>query len=179
MENTKTSILSAIKDVSQTYNRAKETSNIGPETVRTAQASLDGMITRMETLKRKLETVQAEEKEGHRHTRARMQHVQDLYDVQGLDEPRFEDWSKIRLNRLLVDYLLRSGHTESARGLAERTEIEDLVDIEAFQQCTRICKSLQQMKTQEALAWCGENKQTLKKMNVSNSIQYIGDGLMS
>jgi len=43
-------------------------------------------------------------------------------------------------------------------------------DVEAFAQCAKVEASLMAGRTQEALAWCSENKQTLKKMNVSGSV---------
>ena len=125
------------------------------------------MVMRMETLKRKLETLHEEEKTNHKAARARIEHLQDLHDIPGLADVKYEEWSKVRLNRLLVDYLLRYGYGSSAKAFAKEMGIEDLVDVEAFVQCSRVESSLQERRTTEALAWCSENKQALKKMNVS------------
>ena len=75
----------------------------------------------------------------------------------------------MRLDRLLVDYLLRSGYGESAKALAKEKNIEDLVDVDAFVQCERIAESLRNGRCQDALAWCGDNKQGLKKLEVCNT----------
>ena len=71
----------------------------------------------------------------------------------------------MRLDRLLVDYLLRLGYTESARQLATEKGIEELVDVGVFEECGRIEAGLREGKMGEALGWCGENKQALKKIN--------------
>ncbi|TIA51555.1 protein FYV10 [Aureobasidium pullulans] len=128
-------------------------------------ASLDAMIAKAQTLKRKLEALHAEEEMLHRHQRARIQHLQELHDIPNLADVKYDEWSKVRLDRMLVDYLLRQGYTRSADQLAKEKKIEDLVDVQAFIECSRIEASLQNGRTQECLAWCSENKQTLKKIN--------------
>jgi len=78
---------------------------------------------------------------------------------------KYDQWAKIRLDRMLVDYLLRMGYMDSAKQLANEKHIEDLVDVDAFVACGNIEQSLRNGRTQDCLAWCSENKQALKKMN--------------
>ena len=79
---------------------------------------------------------------------------------------KYDEWSRVRLNRLLVDYLLRSGYGESARQLAKEKGIEELVDLEVFVQCHRIEESLKRGSTQECLAWCSEHRALMKTLSV-------------
>ncbi|KAI9853536.1 MAG: GID complex subunit containing RING finger motif [Vezdaea acicularis] len=130
-------------------------------------ASLDAMINRMQGLKRKLENLHEEEKVIYKHSRKRIEHLQNLYEIPSLLDVKYDEWSRIRLNRLLVDYMLRNGYADSAKALALDRNIEDLVDMEVFIQCSRIQESLKNQRTQECLAWCNENKQALKKINSS------------
>lgn len=129
-------------------------------------ASLDTMINRMQGLKRKMETIHAEEKILHQHSRKRLQHLQDLYEIPSLADVKYDEWSRVRLNRLLVDYLLRSGYGESARALAREKGIEELVDLDVFVQCHKIKESLRRRNTQECLAWCAENRPMMRKISV-------------
>ena len=124
------------------------------------------MISRMQGLKRKLEVLREEEKAIHESSRKRIQHLQDLYDIPSLVDVKYDEWSRIRLNRLLVDYLLRSGYQDSANALAKEKGIEELVDTEVFMQCNRIQQSLKKGRTAECLTWCSDNKQALRKLNV-------------
>ncbi|KAI9837563.1 MAG: GID complex subunit containing RING finger motif [Sarea resinae] len=133
----------------------------GPQSL----AALDTMISRMQGLKRKLEALHDEEKTIHEHSHKRIQHLQDLYEIPNLMDVKYDEWSKIRLNRLLVDYMLRSGYGESARALAREKHIEELVDVDVFVQCHRIEESLRRGRTQDCLLWCNENKQALRKNN--------------
>ena len=129
-------------------------------------ASLDIMINRMQGLKRKVETLHSEEKVLHQASRKRMQHLQDLYEIPSLADVKYDEWSRFRLNRLLVDYLLRCGYGESARALAREKGIEELVDVDVFVQCHRIEESLRRRNTQECLAWCVEHRPMMKKLDV-------------
>lgn len=86
--------------------------------------------------------------------------------MQSLDDVKYEQWSRTRLDRLLVDYMLRHGYKDSATGLAKEKQIGDLVDVETFVQMSRIRESLKNGKVTEALSWCNENKKDLRKMDV-------------
>ena len=129
------------------------------------------MISRMQGLKRKMALLHEEEKVLHEHSRKRIQHLKDLYDIPSLADVKYDEWARIRLNRLLVDYLLRSGYGESARALAKEKGIEALVDLDVFVECHRIEESLRNGSTVEGLAWCAEHKPMMRKTSVSlNSV---------
>lgn len=125
------------------------------------------MIAKAQTLKRKLESLHNEELQLHRSQRARLQHLRDLHEIPSLADVKYDEWSKVRLDRMLIDYLLRMGYSESAKQLAREKGVEELVDVSAFEVCGAVEMSLRRDKrTQDALQWCGENKQALKKINV-------------
>ena len=130
----------------------------------TTISNIDDMIKRMENLKRKLSALASEEEKLHRQSKARLAHVKELECIPTAADVKYDEWSKVRLNRLLVDYLLRSGYVETAIKLAKSQCIEDLVDVDAFVQCQKIEQSLKRGETKHALLWCADNKQSLKKM---------------
>lgn len=137
-------------------------------------STLDATLAKAQNLKRKLEALHAEEQALHRQQKARLDHLEVLHDIPSLADVKYDEWSKVRLDRLLVDYLLRQGYTDSARGLAREKGIEDLVDIGVFDECGRIEARLQEGKLTECLTWCGENKQALKKINVGGCYALSG-----
>lgn len=155
-----------LKELKTTTAAAASASQTGDATQTLSQ--LDNMINRMQGLKRKLETLHTEEANIQRATKTRIQHLDDLYGIPSLADVKYEEWSKVRLDRLLVDYLLRSGYGESAKALAKEKDIEELVDVDAFVQCEKIAESLRNGRCQEALSWCGDNKQGLKKLEVGH-----------
>jgi macrophage erythroblast attacher len=145
------------------------TNNASPDEV---LKSVDSMLARMRGLKRKLNACSEEENRLHQQSQSRIKHLGELYGMQSLDDVKYEEWSRTRLDRLLVDYLLRNGYNESAKELAKEKGIEDLVDVETFVQMSRIRESLQHGDVKEALAWCAENKKDLRRMEVYPLTRY-------
>jgi macrophage erythroblast attacher len=156
------------KDILSALKATANASLAGGDT-KTSAKVLDKMIERMQSLKRKMEDLHEEEKVLHQNSRKRIQHLQDLYEIPSLADVKYDEWSKIRLNRLLVDYLLRSGYGESARALAREKGIEELVDLDIFVQCHKIEESLRYRDTYECLKWYSEHKPMMKKMHVGNT----------
>lgn len=161
-----------VKESTAVRNRLKETANAAlsnsssPDEV---LKNLDSMITRMRGLKRKLTTCVDEERRLHQHSLSRIRHLGELASMQSLDDVKYEAWSRTRLDRLLVDYLLRNGYEHSAAELAKEKGIQELVDVDVFVQMSRIRDSLRNGKVTEALAWCSENRRELRKMDVSQA----------
>lgn len=126
--------------------------------------NIDAMIARMEKLKRKLEILHAEEQALHDQSAKRIRHLQELYHIPSLIDVKYETWSKTRLDRLTVDYLLRAGYSETASALATSKGIEDLIDLDTFTSCHKIADSIQKGDTSEALAWVRDNRESIKKL---------------
>lgn len=159
VEHDRKSLLGALKNTANDSLSGKKRPS---ETL----GSLDSMINRMKNLKRKMEGFHEEEETLHRQTRKRLEHLHHLYQIPSLADVKYDDWSRVRLNRLLVDYLLRSGYGESATALAKEKGIEDLVDLSIFIQCHKVEESLRRGSTQECLAWCSEHRELTRKTHV-------------
>ena len=116
-----------------------------------------------------------------RRSKARIDHLTELSQIPSVDSPQFIRWNETRLNRLLVDYMLRSGHLSTAEQLANQTGIKvdyksvgisksviqkDLVDVELFVQGQKIEGALAAKSCSEGLQWCSENKSGLKRLKV-------------
>lgn len=127
-----------------------------------------------------MQSLQEEEKRIQNQSRKRIQHLEALHKIPSLADVKYDQWSRVRLDRLLVDHMLRSGYSESAKQLAQERDIEDLVDLGVFTQCQRIVECLRQGETKEALQWCGENKAALKKSQVwkTTTLKEIGPGIL-
>jgi len=168
------------------FNVEKESTSVKSTLRETTHASLnnaspdeilknvDSMLARMRGLKRKLNACAEEEARLHQQSQSRVRHLGELYGMQSLDDVKYEEWSRTRLDRLLVDYLLRYGYKDSAQALSKEKGIEDLVDVETFVQMSRIRESLRNGRVTEALSWCTENKKELRRMEVSFKSIYRG-----
>lgn len=131
--------------------------------------NLDTMLTKMRGLKRKLSTYADEEARLFQQIDARFLHLEELSEMHSVEDVKYEAWSRLRLDRLLIDYLLRHGYSASATSLADQREMRDLVDIDTFRTMNNIRKSLEAASVTEALAWCTDNKKELRKMDVCTS----------
>ncbi|KAI0995807.1 hypothetical protein K3495_g12374 [Podosphaera aphanis] len=151
----------AVKSVLKETAYASISSRVTPDLV---LKNVDSMIARAQGLKRKLSACAEEEEKQHRHSLYRIRHLGELYGIQSFDDVKYERWSRIRLDRLIVDYLLRNGFQNSAIALAKEKGIEDLVDVDTFVQMNTICQSLKNERVSEALSWCHENKKELRRM---------------
>lgn len=161
------------KDASHVKNVLRETATAsvnGRASQEDVLGSIDSMLARMRGVKRKLTAFADEERRLHAAEEARVRHLSELYDMNSVEDVKYEVWSRTRLDRLLVDYLLRHGYNRSARLLAEERDIEALVDVDTFEQMSKIRDSLRAGSAAEALAWCtsGETKKELRKKDVSN-----------
>jgi len=158
------------KDSTWIKNRLRETATSslsGKASPDDALKSLDTLLARAQGLKRKLTEFADEEALQHTHLDARVGHLVELADMHTFGDVKYEAWSRKRLDRLLVDYLLRQGYSSSAEQLAEEKNMRDLVDVETFVQMYKIRDSLKAGDVKQALAWCQDNKKELRKMEVS------------
>ena len=135
--------------------------------------NLDFMLARMRGMKRKIVAYADEEANLHRQVEARAAHLREISTMQTVEDVKYEGWSRRRLDRLLVDYLLRNGFNTSATALAGERDISDLVDIGTFVTVDRIRRSLLNGSVQDALAWCSDNKKELRKMEVCPGLSCV------
>lgn len=168
MEREKEHVLPVLKDAA---NNSLSSRHMPDQTL----ATLDAMIFRMQGLKRKTESLQEEERKVQDQSKKRIQHLGSLHQIPSLTDVKYDQWSRTRLDRLIVDHMLRSGYSESAKQLAREKDIEDFVDINVFVQCQRIAESLRRGETKDALQWCGENKAALRKSQVSDYVSVKSD----
>lgn len=113
-----------------------------------------------------MENLHDEEKKIQLQSRKRIQHLERLDEIPSLADVKYDQWSRVRLDRLLVDHMLRSGYLESAKQLARERGVEELVDLDVFLQCQRVSEGLRRGEVREGLVWCSENKAALKKSQV-------------
>jgi len=125
---------------------------------------LDGLVTRLKSLKKKLEELKKEEDKSIYCSRVRLNHMVELTNIQNADSDKYYRWSKTRLDRYIVDYMLRNSYIESAKLLAKNSDIEDYVDIDLFMQANVIEESLKNHSCTECLQWCTEHRSNLKKI---------------
>ncbi|KAE8286331.1 Macrophage erythroblast attacher [Larimichthys crocea] len=129
---------------------------------RAAQKNIDRETShKLSALKRKAaESIQAED-ESAKLCKRRIEHLKE----HSSDQPASVNlWKKKRMDRMMVEHLLRCGYYNTAVKLARQSGIEDLVNIEMFLTAKEVEESLERQETATCLAWCHDNKSRLRKM---------------
>lgn len=73
-------------------------------------------------------------------------------------------WEKLRLDRALVDYMLREGMYDTAEALSTSNGIEKIVDMDSFRESRVVIEALRRRDCAEGLRWCSENRRRLQKV---------------
>ncbi|KAG0266194.1 GID complex subunit containing RING finger motif [Actinomortierella ambigua] len=153
-----------ISTLTNTVSDISKKSQQGDMNPAEVEKALEAIVHRLSNLKRRLKDTRAEESLYSQRTKVRLQHLQEFTTIPTLDSDGFGRWSRVRLNRILVDYMLREGFRETAALLAKSEGIEEMVDIELFVQSRKVEQALQRFSCTECLQWCHENKSNLKKI---------------
>lgn len=107
-------------------------------------------------------------------SRARIAHLKQLNALTSFSSRSYTSWAHTRLQRHLVDYLLRRGYTGSAHLLREEEGLDGLdnVELDLFTEVQRIETALAGGSAAMALAWCKDNSTALKKGNVRGMLRW-------
>lgn len=132
-----------------------------------ANRALDDVVNRLKVIKRKADKSIFEEQEPALLTKRRLEHLKG-----GLSEDlaRLNVWKNTRLDRLLVDHMLRSGYYETAKKLTQAAEIRDLTNLDVFLVYKDVEDSLAARNIGPCLEWCHENKSKLRK--IKSTLEY-------
>ncbi|BAT93571.1 hypothetical protein VIGAN_08008300 [Vigna angularis var. angularis] len=142
------------KEMSAVISGVNEAADLSPDD---AVNHLNSLVSRLQGLKRKLEEGSRAEHLQAQKCRARLDHLESA------DAENMPEWNNTRLKRILVDYMLRMSYYDTAVKLAESSNLQDLVDIDVFQEAKKVIDALQNKDVAPALAWCADNKSRLKK----------------
>lgn len=135
---------------------------------------LGGVVERLQVLKRKADESILEELSAGYECKRRLDHLRQSivtppipYEVQ---LAATNQWKKVRLDRMIVEHLIRLGYYESAERLAVRSGIRDLTNLEIFQVSRDVEEDLKKQQTAKCTAWCIDNKSKLRK--ISSNIEF-------
>ena len=121
------------------------------------------IVEKLRILKRKSHELRGDEKDYLKLIKRRIDHLKE-HDSNTLANLKL--FKKQRMDRMLIDYFLRSGFYNTAQLLANKSNILELTNIDVFLTEKDIIDSLISKDTSKCLVWCNENKSKLKKINV-------------
>ncbi|XP_047035929.1 E3 ubiquitin-protein transferase MAEA [Helicoverpa zea] len=141
-----------------------------PVTTGEIDTLLGGMVEKLTTMKRKASEAITEEVQAAYVCKKRLEHLKE--QAAALAEPStpqvkttLNQWRKVRLDRMLVDYFLRNGYYESANKLADARGLRDLTNVDIYGAAAEVEAELVSRRTARCLQWCADNKSKLRKLN--------------
>lgn len=148
-------------------NAVPDVASLDPAARAEMLKTVDGMLSRMRGLKRKLADLELQSEKSLRVVQTRIDHLAAL--PESMDSPEYAGWARKRLSHHLVDYFHRASPPlkRSAKALAEEEGIVDLVDDELWDEMAKVERGLDEQSLDEILSWVGENRTALKKTKVS------------
>ena len=150
-EDQRGQVLQAIEEIESRLEQLQTTIN---RNVQAQQDSLQQCRVRAEHLEKFASLYDAQAKAGKKPRADAKEKKQELIEFE-----------KTRVNRIVVDHLLRMGHFETAVALSEETGISHLVDINLFYETREIERELRLHNPDPCLAWCQSNRSKLRKFN--------------
>jgi macrophage erythroblast attacher len=131
-----------------------------PPPAAAALALLVDAASALKGLKRKLDAAAVAERADGARLAARLAHLAALGAP-----PRggHVEWSRRRLDRLLVDHMLRGGRLGAAAALARAAGVEALVDSHVFAGAAEVLAALACRDAGPALDWCAAHAARLRK----------------
>ncbi|XP_049880767.1 E3 ubiquitin-protein transferase MAEA [Pectinophora gossypiella] len=131
---------------------------------------LGGMVEKLNSMKRKASEAINEELQAAYVCKKRLEHLKE--QASALSEPNtpqtrttLNQWRKVRLDRMLVDYFLRNGYYDSANKLADARGLRDLTNVDIYAAAAEVEAELSSRRTARCLQWCADNKSKLRKLN--------------
>lgn len=125
--------------------------------------ALDNVVEKLQVVKRKADESMLDEQDAAQVCKKRLDHLKEMFELP-YSAAAMNVWRKKRLDRMLVDHLLRDGHYETAARLTKQSGLENLTNLELFMVARRVEESLLAGDTSKCLAWCHDNKSKLRKM---------------
>ncbi|KAJ2084245.1 GID complex subunit containing RING finger motif [Coemansia sp. RSA 988] len=142
----------------------------GGDSVATDNAAdtLEEVVGRLKALRRKLEEAKQEEALLIQRSKQRAADLHELSEFESSTQPEFQRWCRARLDRVLIDYMLRSGNVDTAHKLAVSGGLEHFADTSLFALVMSTERELrEQHSCLGALQWCAENRGALRKIQSS------------
>lgn len=137
-------------------------------TIESITGLLAGVIDKLNSMKRKSSESINDELESAAVCKKRLEHLKDYCNKansrDAMDVIAVKEWKKKRLDRMLVEHLLRCGYYDTAIQLGTKSGISDLTNIDLFIVSRSVEESLRNRETSKCLDWCYDNKSKLRKI---------------
>lgn len=153
-----------MQNLTNTITESLEKATTGTMDQNEALKLIDNLIQRIQNAKKRFTECQKEESQALERSEMRLVHLEEMMKIETVESDAYQRWNETRVDRILIDYMLREGFYETASTLARENQITELVDIDLFINSKKVEKALKNGSCAECLQWCNDNKSKLKKL---------------
>jgi len=137
-----------------------------------AITTLSDSISRLNTLKRRLDDTYYEEENIYECCKKRLLRLNcvDVFSKESIAE-----YQVIRLNQLVLEHMVRNDYLETARTVSKEYDMEDFMSIDTriLQEYNLILRDLSRKDCTTAFQWCQANKTKLLRINSQLELKLI------
>ncbi|XP_037950378.1 E3 ubiquitin-protein transferase MAEA [Teleopsis dalmanni] len=161
--------LDQLQSVTKDVEKALQKGN-SPQTVAEVSKMVGCVFQRFQMLKRKSEECFQDEYNASLECKRKLEHLKCVSSPKHASkfeiwQASVDQWKRVRMDRLVIEHLLRMGYYETADKLAKRSGIHDLTNLDTFHTSREVENDLAKHKTFKCVLWCIDNKSKLRKIN--------------
>ncbi|KRX04401.1 hypothetical protein PPERSA_05662 [Pseudocohnilembus persalinus] len=138
------------------------------------QDTIKELIQRLKNLKQDLKQQYHEQDQVYECCKQRIIHLNEISKIQNQPQQQIteeqknqlKNYHQIRLRRLIIDYLYREGHVQTAQQMIQIYNLQPYceLDIAIIQERNGIIEDLKKQSVSKAMTWCKTNKSKLQKL---------------
>ncbi|XP_055848626.1 E3 ubiquitin-protein transferase MAEA [Episyrphus balteatus] len=167
------------REVDQTFSATKEVEKAMKgqnPTIAEISKLVGGVVERLQVLKRKADESISDELAASYVCKRKLEHLKanaspEMKTSYEIWQASVDQWKRIRMDRMVIEHLLRMGYYETAEKLADRSDIRHLTNLDIFQTSREVEEDLANHRTAKCVLWCNDNKSKLRKINSNIEFQ--------
>ncbi|KAM7361549.1 E3 ubiquitin-protein transferase Katazuke [Cochliomyia hominivorax] len=126
------------------------------------------VVQRLQVLKRKSMECINEELNAANVCKKKLGHLKGISQPELNSEmwhASLDQWKRMRMDRMVIEHLLRMGYYETANRLSKHSDIGHLTNLDIFHSSREVEEDLLSFKTTKCVSWCMDNKSKLRRIN--------------
>lgn len=128
------------------------------------------VVQRLQVLKRKSDEAIGDELNASFICKRKLEHLKEMVQRDNntneeVWQASLDQWKRVRMDRMVIEHLLRMGYYETAERLANYSDIRHLTNLDIFHTSREVEEDLAAFKTTKCILWCIDNKSKLRKIN--------------
>lgn len=154
----------------QNISRDVEKALVAHPTVSDVSKMVGNVVQKLQILKRKSDESINEELNAAFVCKKKLGHLKGIAQPEANSDleiwhASIDQWKRMRMDRMVIEHLLRMGYYETANRLSNHSDIRHLTNLDIFHTSREVEEDLMNFKTTKCILWCMDNKSKLRRIN--------------